>query len=76
MDLANFNTSLSSMIAHDIFRDCSNSCMNDQTGIPEVSCIQNCSKKSGQFLTVFNVALHTQIPVLNELSRIAEAGKQ
>ena len=73
MDLANFNTSLSSMIAHDIFRDCNLACLNDQSGIPDKSCIQNCTRKAGQFLAVFNVSVSTTIPILNEMSRFAEA---
>ena len=73
MDLANFNTSLSSMIAHDILRDCNQACFNDSTAIPEKSCIQNCTTKAGQFLTVFNASIANTIPILNEMSRIAEA---
>ena len=65
MDQANFNASLSSMITHDILKDCNLACSNDQSGVPDVSCIKNCVNKSGQFLSVFNAAIHTQIPVLN-----------
>jgi hypothetical protein len=73
MDQANFNTSLSSMIAHDIFRDCNQACFNDSSAIPDKSCIQNCTRKAGQFLTVFNVSVSTTIPLLNEMSRYVEA---
>jgi hypothetical protein len=76
MDLANYNSSLSSMIGHEIFKDCNMACFNDQTGIPEKSCTKNCTSKSAQFLKIFNVAMNTQIPVLNELSRIADEQKK
>lgn len=30
MDLSNYSKSLSQMITHEIYRDCSNACFNDQ----------------------------------------------
>jgi len=70
MDLANYSRSLSQMIVHDIFRDCNNSCLNDQTGIPEKDCISNCSSKAAQFLAAFDKTIKQEIPKLQEMSRI------
>ena len=70
MDLANYSRSLSQMITHEIFRDCNISCLNDQTGVPDKSCVQNCATKSAQFLSAFDSVIKSEIPKLQELSRI------
>ena len=70
MDLANYSKSLSQMIVHEVFRDCSMSCLNDQTGVPDKSCVTNCVTKSTQLMSVFDLIVKSEIPRLQELSRI------
>lgn len=53
MDLANFSKSLSQMVSHEVFRDCSTACFSD-SGIADKDCVKNCSAKHAQFLSVFN----------------------
>jgi hypothetical protein len=50
MDLANYSRSLSQMITHEVFRDCSMACLNDQNGVPDKSCVTNCSTKATQLI--------------------------
>jgi len=70
MDLANYSKSLSQMITHELFRDCNMACLNDQTGNPEKSCVENCASKGSQFLSVFDKVMKSEISKLQELSRI------
>jgi len=70
MDLANYSRSLSQMITHEVFRECSMSCLNDQSGVPDKSCVTNCTTKSSQLISAFDAVIKSEIPRLQELSRI------
>ena len=70
MDLANYSRSLSQMITHEVFRDCSMACLNDQNGVPDKSCVTNCSTKATQLIQAFDNVIKSEIPRLQELSRI------
>ena len=69
MDLANYSRSLSQMITHEVFRDCSMACLADN-GVPDKSCVQNCTTKSSQLMSAFDSIMKSEIPRLQELSRI------
>lgn len=68
MDLANFSKSLSQMVSHEVFRDCSNACFSD-SGIADKDCVKNCSSKHAQFLSVFNTVTKAELPNLQSLSQ-------
>ncbi len=69
MDLANYSRSLSQMITQEVFRDCSMACLSDN-GVPDKTCITNCTTKSSQLLSAFDSIIKSEIPRLQELSRI------
>ena len=70
MDLANYSKSLSQMVVHEIYRDCSFACLNDQTDVPDRDCVSNCASKQAQLLSTFDRTIKAEIPKLQELSRI------
>ncbi len=70
MDLANYSRSLSTMLTQEIVRDCNMNCFNQDTGVPDKSCITNCASKQAQLLTAFEKTMKTEMPKLQELSRI------
>jgi hypothetical protein len=70
MDLANYSRSLSQMVTHEIYRDCSTACDSGNTGVTDQACVKNCSAKHAQFLSTFDRVIHQEIPKLQELSRI------
>lgn len=53
MDLANYSRSLSQMITHEVFRDCSMACLSDN-GVPDKACVSNCTTKSSQLMSAFD----------------------
>ena len=63
MDLSNFTKSLSQMVTHEIYRDCSTACFSDQ-GEPDKTCVKNCSAKHVQFLAAFGSITSQEIPKL------------
>ena len=64
MDLANYSRSLSQMVTHELFRDCNMACLNDQSGNPDKSCVQNCASKGSQYLSAFDRIIKSEIPKL------------
>lgn len=72
MDLANYSRSLSTMITHEIFRECTMACFNveNASGVPDKTCVDNCASKNVQLLTAFDKVVKTELPRLQELSRI------
>lgn len=70
MDLANYSKSLSNMVTQEIIRDCNISCFKEESGVPDRDCVNNCVGKSASFLAHFNKVIRTEIPKLQEISRI------
>lgn len=71
MDLANYSKSLSHMINHEVFRDCNLLCLNEQTGgVPSRDCIANCAARHSQYLSTYDRVLKSELPKLQEVSRI------
>jgi hypothetical protein len=69
MDLANFSKSLSSMLTQEIYRDCNSACtQNDSQS--DAECAKNCSSKGATLIQKFEQAVKTEIPRLQEVSRI------
>ncbi len=70
MDLANFSKRLSGSLTQEIYRDCNMACFQESTYNPDTQCLKNCSSKAAQFLSAFEKITKTEVPKLQESSRI------
>lgn len=68
MDFANYSKSLSQMVVHEIYRDCSFACLTDNG--TDKNCVYNCASRHAQLLSTFDRVAKTEIPKLQELSRL------